>query len=461
MIISSDSNKWQCWLILFCSAGLIAIWPMPGTIALRHIFLGLGFLASLSYIFTNSKSILCCYAWPFWLFTAFYCWLIMHLAFFANEPGLQFAELKNLWFRALLATPLGLSLGLLLNERSTTPSQNRRIGASDIFTSLSLPILLIAFTGTFILFIVRYAYEVYISHQLIHFPFFAVPYKAKTPFVIAGVLSLPLCFILIARSLRGLMSKWWIVVALFGIAFALFGVYFANTKNGMAILSVCLTLFIANFLLSLHWTFKKILLGIPVVSIVLLMSTYGIYQHLKVNHAWPNLLADIKVSKNIDRVTWWKNDRVCCIPVNSNAIPVDVSTYQRTAWFVAGSELLIENPLGYGLVHHSFGALARLKWNDFVEPIGNMRGATHSAWLDFALGVGIPGLLLVLIPLWVSWYRALFQEGLWFSYASWTIPIMTLAYLTTETNEAHFIELLFYMTAFFCGLTIQKQSRCV
>jgi hypothetical protein len=83
-----------------------------------------------------------------------------------------------------------------------------------------------------------------------------------------------------------------------------------------------------------------------------------------------------------------------------------------------------------------------------------MRGATHSAWLDFALAVGIPGLLLVLIPLWVSWYRSLFQQSLWASYTSWTIPIMTFAYLITEANEAHFIELLFFMVAFFCGLTL-------
>jgi hypothetical protein len=63
---------------------------------------------------------------------------------------------------------------------------------------------------------------------------------------------------------------------------------------------------------------------------------------------------------------------------------------------------------------------------------------------------------LVLIPLWVAWYRSLYQKGLWFLYASWTIPIMSFAYLITEANEAHFIELLFFMTAFFCGLTLKR-----
>ena len=91
----------------------------------------------------------------------------------------------------------------------------------------------------------------------------------------------------------------------------------------------------------------------------------------------------------------------------------------------------------------------------FYTPTGNTRGATHSGWLDFALGLGIPGLLLVLIPLAAAWYRSLFKEGLWFSYASWTIPVMTFAYLIAEVSEAHFIEMLFFMTAFFCGITLR------
>ena len=114
--------------------------------------------------------------------------------------------------------------------------------------------------------------------------------------------------------------------------------------------------------------------------------------------------------------------------------------------------------MGYGLLHHSFGVLALEKWPDFYKPNGKLKGATHSGWLDFALGLGIPGLLLVLIPLGVSWYRSLHQQGLWFSYAAWTIPIMFLAFLTTEVAGEHFTEVLFFMTAFFCGLTLKPSK---
>ena len=447
-------GKLNAWLILLCGAGLLAIWPLPGTIALRHVFLGVGFIASVYYLYRNRSTLLHRHAWSFWLLMAFYGWLLIHLAFFSHEWDLQMAELSSLWMRTLLALPLGLSLGVLLSRieysYSSTESSPKLLPGK-----IATLLLFLGFAGTFVIFFGRYLYEVYLTHQWLHFNFFSVPYKAKPPFVVASALFLPLCFILIMRTLESLISKWWIVLALIGITLALFGNYFGNTKNGMAIFAVCMVLLAVRYLFTLHWNAKRIFLGAPILILILLMSSYGISKHFKQNAAWPNLITDISLASDIDHQQWWKNDKICCAPINSLGVPVDVSTYQRTAWFIAGVRLLAENPQGYGLVHHSFGSLAAMKWPDFSKPLGNMRGATHSAWLDFTLGVGIPGLLLVLIPLWVSWYRSLFQEGLWFSYVSWTIPVMSLAYLITEANEAHFIELLFFMTAFFCGLTLR------
>jgi hypothetical protein len=36
---------------------------------------------------------------------------------------------------------------------------------------------------------------------------------------------------------------------------------------------------------------------------------------------------------------------------------------------------------------------------------------------------------------------------------------MSLAYLTTEVAGEHFTEVLFFMTAFFCGLTLNDQRE--
>jgi len=458
---ANTSRCWDCinpWLILLCSTGLFAIWPLPGTIALRHVFLGFGFIASFGYLYQHRSTLLNQQAWPLWILMGFYGWLLIHLAFFSHEWNLQFAELSSLWMRALLGIPTGLSLGLLLSKAQTQSSiaelNNKLINGNG-----AAQLLFLGFAGTFVIFVGRYLYEVHVTREWLHLNFSWMPYKGKPPFVIASALLLPLCFIVISRALDSLMNKWWILLALLGIFLALFGDYFANTKNGMAIFVLCLALLIAHYLITLNWTAKRFFLGIPILILVLSFSYYGISKHIQQNSAWPKLMADVTVAVDIDHQQWWKDDKVCCAPINALSTPVDVSTYQRAAWFVAGARLLAENPQGYGLIHHSFGSLAAAKWPDFSKPLGNMRGATHSAWMDFALAMGVPGLLLVLVPLWVSWYRSLFRNGLWFSYASWAIPVLTFAYLITEANEAHFIELLFFMTAFFCGLTMTKPQR--
>jgi O-antigen ligase len=105
--------------------------------------------------------------------------------------------------------------------------------------------------------------------------------------------------------------------------------------------------------------------------------------------------------------------------------------------------------------------LAIQKWPDFYKPIGKTRGATHSGWIDFTLGLGIPGLLLVLVPLGASFWRALRKEGFWYSYIAWTAPTIILAYTVTEVSSDHFIELLFFMSAIFCGMTLKANDNAL
>jgi hypothetical protein len=166
-------------------------------------------------------------------------------------------------------------------------------------------------------------------------------------------------------------------------------------------------------------------------------------------------VADYKTSVKIEEHNNWK-DNTSPLPTNENGIAVNGSTYQRVAWARAGLDLLIDHPLGYGLINHSFGALAIQKWSNFHKPDGKNRGSTHSGWLDFALGFGILGVLMVCIPLTVSYFRARKRTDFWGTYAVWTIPLIGVSYLTTEVCTGHFIELLFFLTALFSGLTLRN-----
>ena len=444
-------NPYLSGLLLICSSLLLAIWPLPGTIALRHTLLGLGFAVSLLILYGHRTILLQKSSWPVWLFFSFFIWLLIHLLVFSHEFNAQLYELQHVWMRCFLAMTMGLALGsVLTNEAASNVS-----GRKNIVTLL----LLIGLSGTCLIGFSYYGYSAWHTKQLLNYDVLFALYKAKPPFVIGAALALPLSFILIIRSINHQESRWWLLPSLLIISLSLFAAYFSNTKNGIAIFALTLAIFTANVFFKIHWSWSRCVLATLICALIFSLSYSGIAKHIEKHSAWPSMIANFKVGLDIDHQNYWKNRNIYPQPVNQYGAPVDISTYERTAWFVAGTRLLVENPLGYGLLHHSFGSLALAKWPDFYKPIGNLRGATHSAWLDFALGLGIPGLLMVLIPLWVSWYRALFREGLWFSYASWTIPIFSFAYLTTEANGAHFTELLFFMVAFFCGLTLKAHKQ--
>ena len=450
----------NAWLILLCSAGLLTIWPLPETIALRQALLAVGCIASLFFLRAYAAVIFSRAAWPLWVFLGFYLWLLLHLLFFSTSYDEQLYELQHVWMRCLSTIPLGLSLGMLLAYPQPLDHPNAQPRALALPAgNTSVLLLLIGFSGIALIGCGRYILEAWHTHQMINYEILYSFYKAKQPFVVGAALALPLSFILIIRGINRQMSKWWIVASLLIIIFSLFVTYFSNTKNGIAVFTLSLAVFIFNLVLKLQRRLRSILMAALVSMGIVSVSYVGIEMHLERNKAWGALIANFKIGVDIDYQNYWRNGAAHPVPINQYGEPVDVSTYERTAWFRVGLRLLKENPMGYGLLHHSFGSLALMKYPDFRKPIMSNRGATHSGWMDFALGFGFPGLLLLLVPLFAAWYRSLYQEGLWFSYTSWTIPIMSFAYLTTEVAGMHYTEMLFFMVAFFCGITLQYPKQ--
>jgi len=226
----------------------------------------------------------------------------------------------------------------------------------------------------------------------------------------------------------------------------------------MVMLLVPLTIFFANVISSYSWSPKKIIIAMIIMAPIGLASIYVAKRHIEVNAAWPMLLADLKVAKDIDSSSAWKDPSIYPYPPNEKGVVVNVSTYERAAWATAAIRLISENLLGYGLVHHSFGALALKKWSDFHKPIGSFRGASHSGLLDLTLGVGVPGMLLILIPFGAAFYRASHQSHFWMQFIRWILPVLLIAYLITEVSNNHFIEFLFFIISFCIGLTLKPNT---
>jgi hypothetical protein len=432
-------------VLIFTASILLAIWPLPNTMGLRHVMLLTGSIASLFIVSKHLNEFRRLQAWPVYLLFSFFLWLVFHILVLGGNHEEQWRELTGDWLRNSLAACIGLALGIVLcnTDKYLSPRIQR----------FHQPMLISGLAGTTAIFCGRYVYEIVQTGQWVHMNFYMTPYLGKTPLVIFGGLLLPVMFIKALSALQRTERPIWFLYSFVGLMATVLMYYFANTKNGFAMFALLLSCFLLSAVRRrTNMQFYGLGLGVPLI-VVFLIFGYAAGKHIETNPAWSNLLADYKISIQIDRHNNWK-DNTSALPQNENGKIVDGSTYQRVSWARAGLELLGEHPLGYGLINHSFGALAIKKWTDFHQPDGRNRGSTHSGWLDFALGFGVPGLLLICVPLAVSYLRARKRNDFWSAYAVWTIPLLAVSYLTTEVCTGHFIELLFFLTALFCGLTM-------
>jgi hypothetical protein len=449
LMMPLDRTKMSAALVVLSAAVLLAIWPLPDTIALRNLALLVGFGASAVVLHKNRHRFVGVQAWPVYMLFSFFFWVLLHNAFLARNPEEQWQELSGEWLRNFLACAIGLALGLILAD----PENQLPRGRSRPLQRM----LILGFAGTVSIYCARYGYEVFQTKQWLHADFFMIPFRGKTALVIFGSIFLPLMFIKILDAVNKKAGGYWYFYALAGITATLAAYFLTNTKNGFAIFALLFALFLFKIFIdgqsfSRHGMGFKLLLAFVILAFGIVAKN-----HLETNPAWSNLIADYKVSVQIERHDNWK-DNVSDLPVNEFKRVVNGSTYQRVTWGRAGLELITENPWGFGLINHSFGALAIKKWSDFHQPDGKNRGATHSGWIDFTLGFGVLGLLLVWTPLAVAFSRARKRTDFWSRYAVWAIPVIFFTYLTTEVCTGHFIELLFFMAALFTSLTLPHPS---
>ena len=449
---------WSRYLLVISAAGLLAIWALPETIALRHLFLSTGLLSSILILRWNFSRLTQLSAWPIWVLALFYGWLLIHLAFYSQEFSAQLVELRSVWARSLISSLIGLALGLLLQSAVAKPENHHIESQYSYFTA----ILWIGFSvQAWIIFISYLVALIQSGHglQFDIYHFLYGLYRTKPAYVVFVGLSLPLSYALVLGVLRRQFPKWILAPILATILITPFGGFFIESKNAMALFAISTLIFFISALL----TIVRLPKFSPVILMTLLLigaaGTYGLSKHLERTSSWLVMTDNMKIGIDIDHHDFWKNRETFPRPVNAIGQLVDISTYERTAWFTAGLRLLKENPQGYGLVHHSFGSLALAKWPDFYQPRGHLKGATHSGWLDLALGVGIPGIALIWICLLASWTRSFKAKGLWYTYASWGIPVMLLTYLIAEVSGSHFLEMLFFMIALFCGLTLPPSKE--
>jgi len=450
-------------LQVVCFAILYAVWMLPGTIALRNVCLGLGALASIYPVYQARHYFFRKAAIPVWLLIALFAWAAFHLLFLAQDPILQYKEFTSIWKHTFIGAVFALGFGIALSAAITTDNNLQNDNSQNSIYWVACKV--IAYVGLFTptaIYLIKFGLAAYGPQLGVATPLYLQPYIGSNSYYIAKTAYMCFCMPMFATGLGllyfNIVNDRWLslmnLIYIASIAAVVFVFNGENIKNGFV---YCLLLVIVFIFCLLSSLFKKHLIN-KILLIILFISTsaFLLMAHANKNESWKTFVVDAKIAWQIDKYSHWKFGGQHGYPINEElGMRVSKTNYERIAWAKAGMHLIIKNPLGYGLVERSFGQLSFRQWPETILT------QSHSGWIDLTLGIGIPGLLLLLTPLSILLSRLSPSGGLvnpidgvlW-----WKILASLLMWCTTEISQKVYFDSLVFWLALGAGLMLNPRK---
>lgn len=429
---------------------LYSVWILPEIAAWRNTSLGIGAALGLYVGYQYLDQLLSKQALPIWLIGLLFLWACFHLAFLAQNPTAQLHEFNSIWERALLAVIFAIGLGLSI---ANNQERIKKWAWPLIYLGLLMPTLIyilkwvLTYYGESFLGLgaIPSYLKVYQASQLFYIP--------KTDYV---VFCLPTLAVALGQIQTLLSNKsnqrriQWLellmyVATILAVTFVFNG---QNIKNGYAYEGLLFIFWLLVIIKSLeNWSLSKLF----VIIIALISIGFAGFNHVQKNDSWATFVADAKIAVQLDRFQEWKYAGEKGYPANELGKVVSGTNYERISWGLVGLSLLKDNPFGYGLIEDSFGPLANQKWPESSKRLSH----AHSGWLDLALGIGLPGIALVLSALVLALKASIKLNAPWQSLSKWMLLSTLLLWCTTEvSNHGNFDPLLFWI-AFSASLALR------
>jgi hypothetical protein len=392
----SQFPSWVVWVQCICFSTLYAIWALPETILIRHLCLIVGALLSLWVLYQYRKSFFQQRAIPAWLIAALFAWASIHLFFLANDVAAQYEEYTSIWKRTAIGAIFALGFGIALSSYSQKKDSKRAALWGLMYLGLLAPTLI--YIVKFVLTHKAEQWGIAVSDYWLLYHESAPFYLPKTAYVCFCLPTLGIALGQLARNIHQHQSfKWANLAYLATIPAVLFVFYGENIKNGVAHSSALLVLFVGTLVFSnfrRHWAIKLVLLGV-----VLAIGATFVANSIQTNDSWKTFRADAKFAIDTQTYPQWKFNGAQGYPKNESGTTISGTNYERLAWGKEGIKLIAQNPLGYGLIERSFGHLVKINWPD------SKLDQSHSGWIDLALGLGIPGIELILTSFLILLYQ--------------------------------------------------------
>ena len=379
MVVENRSS----WAALTLFAVLFFIWPIAHTIALRNVLLFILVLwLGVQWNRERGRQILFAWrpvAWGLALFTA---WLFVELLFtpFWREA---LSAIQGQWLSALLSGFLGVAI--LAWRRDLPP----RAVLLVFFGTLVVQAVAVDAQG--LLWMIHHGQ---LPHGLV-----GRRWKGLTagPDKSNYLTNMGLDLLVAELSLR-LEGDRFLPMnrAAMGIIFALLllSSYLEAMRNGLIDLVILAGFLVARFAYRhrAQFTMRRRLVVAGIVLVVLALVGLD----LAFDHRWDSLYATIPVAWNTAAHRQaWLNPGHAPLPLLPNGQAVAQSNYLRIAWIKEGFKSLFDFPLGLGYSRSAFGKAILLR----MGPGAGTATSTNNGFLNLALGVGFPGVIL-----WYLWY---------------------------------------------------------
>ena len=446
----------RLWVYLTVSV-LLIVWALPHTIAARNISLFTGVLASLGWVIVTKPKLSWKVYWPSLCLILVPLWVLVHWYFISSLQVPQWNEINSTWMRTSLAIGLGTAAGLMLAQH---PRQ------------LIWLILMIALlpTITFIL----YMQQAFLQGNWVlpSGPFYGV-FKAKFSLVYFVLCQVLVGFGLIYFAIKSAFAGariWGLVIGVFFVLMGVGDFIATHALNGVIIIAlgllICLMTMVLHGLESSaapeRLSGRRLKVLIASVLAVTVMGG-GLYAFWKYDQRYEgklsHIVGDIAISSHIEKNQSWIRDSNTPDPVDESGRTVNVSTYERISWFIKGMQLIQMHPWGNGISHQAFGYYMREQSPKSAVLM------THSAWIDFTLGLGLPGVLLTWSAIFAVVLRSLRLQKLVRQpvlrdektcpkvgsplpeIAIWLILGMFCFWIIGEVSEREYIEHYFFLIA--------------
>ena len=425
--------------LLFFSSILLGIWALKETVALRNILILLCFFLSISYFCSLRKDLLQFFRRlysqaPFYLVLLLFAWILTHYFFIGEKSNAQAEELRSTWTRGFLVWVVGIAVG--------------RIIADNIkYTEFLFLGILISFYAL----ILQYIPKSIADNSIFSVHHYEYIYLAKINPTLAGSMLLASCgSLLFNRDLPRSSNFSIFLKVVFLIAPVLYSyVFILDARNGMAIFIILL------FTWFLYWNFcfkkyagtnlefKNILL----IFFCVLITCIFYFKHYANNPGWSTFIQDFLIASNIKENLNWINPMKYGYPSYfQGGGQVNPNNYERISWFIVGLQLIGENIWGTGILQNSFHIILSKIYLD----VGAL--STHSAWIDFTLALGVPGLLFMISPLLICIVSALKNDGVGAPLIVSLSVALIVVYLVGELATKHGPEILLFSLGFLCTL---------